>query len=164
METLSEKLGPWAWLVTICLAASITEPLLQVVGPHFGGVYGGCVFLLGSVLIGCIGSHLRCWQVTLGGTPVMIASMHLVDFLTTQKVAPPPSLVPTAKELILLLFFGSGLFAVSIASHFWHRRWLRKRFPSAHCPKCGYNLKGLTEPRCPECGVPFDEKLLKAES
>ena len=22
------------------------------------------------------------------------------------------------------------------------------------CSKCGYNLTGLTEPRCPECGTP----------
>ena len=29
------------------------------------------------------------------------------------------------------------------------------------CVKCGYNLHGLTEPRCPECGTPFDDKLLK---
>jgi len=25
-----------------------------------------------------------------------------------------------------------------------------------HCLECGYNLTGLSEPRCPECGVPFD--------
>ena len=24
------------------------------------------------------------------------------------------------------------------------------------CHKCGYELEGLTEPRCPECGTPFD--------
>jgi hypothetical protein len=24
------------------------------------------------------------------------------------------------------------------------------------CPLCGYNLRGLTEPRCPECGHQFD--------
>ena len=23
------------------------------------------------------------------------------------------------------------------------------------CWKCGYNLRGLAEPRCPECGIPF---------
>jgi hypothetical protein len=28
------------------------------------------------------------------------------------------------------------------------------------CPTCGYPLHGLTEPRCPECGTPFDPKLL----
>jgi hypothetical protein len=25
-----------------------------------------------------------------------------------------------------------------------------------HCPLCDYNLRGLTEPRCPECGHAFD--------
>ena len=29
------------------------------------------------------------------------------------------------------------------------------------CPLCGYNLRGLTEPRCPECGYPFEwDKIL----
>ena len=25
-----------------------------------------------------------------------------------------------------------------------------------HCPLCDYDLRGLTEARCPECGAPFD--------
>ncbi len=25
-----------------------------------------------------------------------------------------------------------------------------------HCLDCGYDLRHLTEPRCPECGRPFD--------
>jgi hypothetical protein len=29
-----------------------------------------------------------------------------------------------------------------------------------HCRNCDYNLKGLTEPRCPECGTPFPPSLL----
>ena len=28
----------------------------------------------------------------------------------------------------------------------------------AVCERCGYNLTGLTEPRCPECGQPFEPK------
>lgn len=28
------------------------------------------------------------------------------------------------------------------------------------CAKCGYELRGLTQPRCPECGSVFDPKLL----
>jgi len=26
------------------------------------------------------------------------------------------------------------------------------------CVQCGYNLQGLPEPRCPECGTPFEAK------
>lgn len=33
----------------------------------------------------------------------------------------------------------------------------RSKNPSkATCSKCGYCLKGLVEPRCPECGTGFD--------
>ncbi len=34
------------------------------------------------------------------------------------------------------------------------RRWRRERM--GLCVKCAYNLTGLTEPRCPECGTEFD--------
>lgn len=30
-----------------------------------------------------------------------------------------------------------------------------------HCPHCGYDLTGLTEYRCPECGRGFDENALR---
>src|SRR4029078_9994514 len=30
-----------------------------------------------------------------------------------------------------------------------------------HCPSCGYNLTGLPEDRCPECGVEFNPLELR---
>ena len=33
------------------------------------------------------------------------------------------------------------------------RRWRRRR--RGLCLNCGYNLRGLPEPRCPECGTEF---------
>ena len=31
------------------------------------------------------------------------------------------------------------------------------KFPRGHCRRCGYNLTGLTEARCPECGIGFGD-------
>jgi hypothetical protein len=33
--------------------------------------------------------------------------------------------------------------------------WTRADLPELVCPLCEYNLRGLTEPRCPECGFAF---------
>jgi hypothetical protein len=32
------------------------------------------------------------------------------------------------------------------------------KFPRGHCRQCGYDLTGLPEPRCSECGQPFEAK------
>ena len=34
--------------------------------------------------------------------------------------------------------------------------------PTLYCPNCGYNLTGLTEERCPECGGRFSRAELAA--
>lgn len=44
------------------------------------------------------------------------------------------------------------------------RRRLREQLVRSGVPiciQCGYLLKGLSEPRCPECGREFDPKLLQ---
>ncbi len=40
----------------------------------------------------------------------------------------------------------------------------RKRKKKGLCEKCAYDLRGLTEPRCPECGTAFDPKLLSEKA
>ena len=61
-----------------------------------------------------------------------------------------------ARNIVLAL--GPG-FALSAAAfhllrkrHFWQLE--------GRCTRCGYLLTGLAEPRCPECGTPFDPALL----
>jgi hypothetical protein len=39
-------------------------------------------------------------------------------------------------------------------------RWQQGPTDEVHCPMCEYNLYGLTEPRCPECGYRFVWKEL----
>ncbi len=31
-----------------------------------------------------------------------------------------------------------------------------QRLADGQCLECGYDLRGTVEPRCPECGIPFD--------
>ncbi len=38
--------------------------------------------------------------------------------------------------------------------------WYEFPSPPGTCDSCAYNLRGLTEPRCPACGTPFDPQLL----
>lgn len=55
----------------------------------------------------------------------------------------------------------TGLFAilpaveVALGTRRLYRR--RKRRKMGRCAECDYDLRGLPEPRCPECGTPFDE-------
>jgi hypothetical protein len=50
--------------------------------------------------------------------------------------------------------FGPGLYLLFLT------RRLQRRADLAVCRGCGYNLRGLIEPRCPECGRRFDPALL----
>jgi hypothetical protein len=36
--------------------------------------------------------------------------------------------------------------------------WSGRRFPSGHCPTCGYDLTGNVSGVCPECGTAVDRK------
>jgi hypothetical protein len=49
-----------------------------------------------------------------------------------------------------------GLLAGAAATLWYYRRTGEKiRQLGGHCAICGYDLRGLPEPRCPECGTPF---------
>ena len=56
------------------------------------------------------------------------------------------------------LWIPAGGFAVLFAQAYLPMRRRRKRVKLGQCIECGYNLTGLPEPRCPECGQPFEGK------
>ena len=53
--------------------------------------------------------------------------------------------------------------ACLVAAACWKNRSRSPAIPGS-CPKCGYDLTGLREPRCPECGTTFDPSLLDRKS
>ena len=44
----------------------------------------------------------------------------------------------------------------------WNRKIRRRR--GGLCVYCGYDLRGLVEPRCPECGMAFDRARLSQQA
>lgn len=59
---------------------------------------------------------------------------------------------------ILVVTFG---IPVGLLAWFWFLTRigiLPKTYRAGHCRSCGYNLQGLVEPRCPECGEPFPKE------
>ena len=51
----------------------------------------------------------------------------------------------------LFLFWAVPLSAVPVVTYALLTRWFGPK-PKTRCRKCGYILKGITEPRCSECG------------
>ncbi len=103
------------------------------------------------------------WQHTLSLVPIQLliifAAERLVQILRTTLPLPPW----VAYVLVALMMVGLVTWAVSLTTG-RIRRELRQQLIDAGfaiCGPCGYDLRGLTEPRCPECGAPFDERLLK---
>jgi hypothetical protein len=45
-----------------------------------------------------------------------------------------------------------GVLAYGLAGRPFSRRYNDEE---TRCRKCGYNLRGISEPRCPECGEPI---------
>ncbi len=54
------------------------------------------------------------------------------------------------------LWLPAALFLVAHLGLALPRRRLANRRRAGSCLACGYNLRGLQDPRCPECGVAFD--------
>lgn len=68
-----------------------------------------------------------------------------------------PKLLPRAMKLLNRPMFGTKVIAkdATVASH----EFPEDEFP-VFCPQCDYELRGLTDNRCPECGQPFDRGRL----
>jgi hypothetical protein len=81
---------------------------------------------------------------------------------TFSRTAFPGSVLVTVFRIPLwlpLLVFAAYLLAAFAVSRI--RRRHHELYPL--CARCGYNLTGLPESRCPECGTPFDVPQIEKE-
>ena len=69
--------------------------------------------------------------------------------------------LPSVVALVAALAAFPLLYCVPLFGGPWIYKILRWRIvveDGITCAHCGYNLTGLPEPRCPECGQPFEPK------
>lgn len=107
------------------------------------------------------------WPIYLLGAFGGLAAVGVFGWFTIRWLP----LAPAVKEWLfsglspLLLMCPVLILSIVVAWLFRSRiRWaLRRELAQAGVPiciECGYDLRGLSRPRCPECGEPFDATLL----
>ncbi len=70
---------------------------------------------------------------------------------------PWPRMTPVIWSVGVPLFIPAALFAIFPGIELARRRRRLRGGSPRLCVHCDYDLRGLPEPRCPECGTPFDE-------
>jgi len=117
------------------------------------------LYLAGLVLI-CwpLREHRIAVSVPLAAWASQLACFLVVRFVFLQTA--PQAYRPTATGFLtsiayhLLMYFGVPLMLLSTGVHVRNRYWPVHQ--PGRCKVCDYDLRGLPEPRCPECGSPFD--------
>lgn len=114
-------------------------------------------------------SIMRRWQywvALLVGTPLIVVvgvlCLPIVVPIIRAKIPGVMDFLPSIIGGVVGGFCGSG---VIIFFRWQIARSLREQLVELGVPvciACGYDLRGQTEPRCPECGRPFDAALLKS--
>lgn len=71
-----------------------------------------------------------------------------------------------ASGMLLVLLVNAFLWGLGSAGIYWpiHQRLslARRRIKRGQCPACGYSLRGITGPTCPECGTPHHARRIVA--
>lgn len=103
---------------------------------------------------------LRGWRLWLVALAILAAFLALPQmFRLTNDLAPfVRSIARWTFPIAALLVFFFGVYFLWHASFRDHIRSAIIARGIPICRRCGYNLTGLNEPRCPECGTPFEPR------
>jgi hypothetical protein len=119
-------------------------------------VTGPILAMLGAatIMAGVVASRWRACVIGLAHVALCTFIFLLIVLLDW---GPPQAHRPV---LLMSAIYTAGSVPASVWAWF---EPLRQRSPW-FCVQCGYFLRGLIEPRCPECGTPFDPRLLTGYS
>lgn len=153
--------------VTLGIVAQMSVPVLRVYFPRAWALWPwapSIIPLVGTAVVvltrrDC--PHTR-WRFAMCGA-VSFCSVAAMTIADPFNGAPRPSFVELAGVVgaaaIVFIPLG-GLLGVGL----WRLRDLIFGAPliqdGSYCPHCAYTIHGLPEPRCPECGLIFDENDL----
>ncbi len=153
-------------LIAIALIAAGIQAatfFLPSAGSRAAGIARGVVFVAVYILgmIGCCWP-LRKYRVVLLTTLTGNACFALVSLFVflyaikdTYRPFPPPVaplLLGGCMTFVMMSVVTTAPLSVVV---FLLNRYRPIHLPG-HCVECGYNLRGLSSLRCPECGTPFD--------
>lgn len=140
-------------------------PLALVFTPHDSD---WATLLAYFFLLSLICLPQRRYRIILGSSIMAsgMCSLYVIAISLGYAFSPDPIERATAGwGLLYLLTFTFGILGGGSILLLCSIAYLRNRYwplvPAGHCRVCGYDLYGLPEPRCPECGTPFDPEELR---
>ncbi len=145
-----------AFLLAAGLRAASTRlaPAMAAVNPlMYAAGYLALLTICMSLLAFPLRSYSLAARVTLAGCLGQIP-ISLASFLINQEIIGPGIWFWLFSPVVQIVV-GWGLPFAMIVLVIVLRRKYAPVFAPGHCRRCGYDLKGLPQPRCPECGTPF---------
>jgi amino acid transporter len=137
----------WCQAILSCVAVCFLKQFERLTG---GFVFTMWIFYAGAAVAMIVlrirrpdlSRPCRCWGYPILPVLFIVASA----FMTVLAIKASP--VETLSWL--------GILVAGAPAYYLWRRWVPPEdAPVGMCPGCGYNLYGLRDQRCPECGRPF---------
>lgn len=96
------------------------------------------------------------WKYNSGGSFEVAGMSAIVVGEAPNNLSPPRSLPirPIFPGFLIDSVFFGAIWAVIVFGLAVARRATRRK--RGRCPSCGYDIRGLPEPRCPECGMSWE--------
>jgi hypothetical protein len=145
-----DRAAVWAWWLVwgVLAVCFVSIAAVAALGAKTVIISGPVIAALGAVVIvlGRIGQY--GWAVALGAAHLAIC-VTFVTMVNVARLSPDSAYGP-------FLCVGVPYVIGLTRATFWASRRMPRQERPWECAGCGYLLVGLSEPRCPECGLGFD--------